>query len=865
MHITLGGFMKKIFIMFFLTCFYAFSAEDMTISFINHKFDPLVNTPKLRSSLQTTEIEGENYYILQFTGPIYTSWKEQISNAGGIFHSYIPHFAYIVQMTPEEKIEMEKFPFVRWIGLFHPEYKIHPSVYKENSRNTENKRPMITAEFKDNKLEVLEKKECTNCRDALWVPNDPLLHLSVTLFSGTSVENIAHKLETWGSNVQQIQNECPSILVRIPADSLNALARMREIQSIVRYSKRTLSSSVWRYSVQVPMSSFTIQQDQDIGQPMDTVTSGITLADKGITGEGEIITIFDSGLDYWNGFFQDPENDPPGPSHIAVEAYTAEGGDTREVATNNDPYGCFHGTNVASIVAGNPSIANNHPNGANLMPIYDWGGQTRGNTIDHFPVRLYIQDFGFLDGDTCKLGSADIPTALNKAYITHNSKIHQNSWNYSEDFAAGEYLGTAVYDNMVWNNKDFVVVFSAGNFGPDTSTVRPPSTAKNCISVGSSWIPSFDVSSDSISDFSGRGWTTDGRIKPEVVAPGGTTPVTAYRHYAWGAYPNTGWAADSAHTFINGLVGTSQAAPQISAMCAMIRQYFTDGFYPTGDTLTGTPFNPSAALVKAILIASAVDIKNGIPVPNREEGWGRVVLDNALYFSGESNTLFVSDDATGVTTADSVVYMVNIVYATDPIKFVLAWSDIAATEGVGVNPTLVNDLDLIVTAPNSNRYLGNVFSNGFSQMGGTADRKNNVEVVLLPSSATTGTYHVTVRGYNCPNGSIPFAIVALEGNQDSSGIPDEYESSTGGLKYLNIISPFFENTNIKLNIKITSDVNLSIYDLSGRKITTLINERLNKGTYATTWGSKETSGIYFATLKINGKEVEKSKIIKIAK
>ncbi|MBN1695537.1 hypothetical protein JW879_09080, partial [candidate division WOR-3 bacterium] len=316
--------MKKFFIMIFLICFSAFSAEDMTISFRNHKFDPLLSTPKLRSSLQTTEIEGENYYILQFTGPIYTNWKEQISKAGGIFHSYVPHFAYIVQMTPDEKTEIGKLPFVRWIGLFHPEYKIHPSVYKESSRKTGNKRPMVTAEFKDNKLEVLEKRECANCRDALWVPNDPLLHLSVTLFSGTSVKNIAHKLETWGSNVQQIQNECPSILVRIPADSLNALARMQEVQSIVRYSKRTLSSSVWRYSVQVPMSSFTIQQDQDIGQPMDTVTSGITLADKGITGEGEIITIFDSGLDYWNGFFQDPENDPPGHSHIVVEAYTAE-------------------------------------------------------------------------------------------------------------------------------------------------------------------------------------------------------------------------------------------------------------------------------------------------------------------------------------------------------------------------------------------------------------------------------------------------------------------------------------------------------------------------------------------------------------
>jgi len=861
--------MKKLIIIIFLICCYAYSSEDMTISFRTHKFDPLLSTPKLRSSLQTTEIEGENYYILQFTGPIYTKWKEQISKAGGVFYSYVPHFAYIVQMNLAERREIEKFPFVRWIGLFHPEYKIHPSVYKKRDSQTENKLPMVLAEFKGNKLEVLREKECSCAKDALWVPNDPLLQLSVRFFSGTSLDQTAHELENWGSDIQQIQENCNRMIVRIPPDSLNALARMQEVQSIVRYSKRTLSSSVWRYSVQVPASSFTIQQDQEafLEQPMDTVTSGTTLADKGITGEGEIVTIFDSGLDYWSGFFQDPENDPPGPSHIAVEAYTAESGDIREVATSNDPYGCFHGTNIASIVAGNPSIANNHPNGMNLMPIYDWGGQTRGNTVDHFPVRLYIQDFGITAADdSCDLGAFNFTAALNRAYNTYNSKIHQNSWNYPQDFAAGEYVEEAIdVDNMVWNNKDFVVVFSAGNFGPDTTSVRPPSTAKNCISVGSSWVPSFDVSPDSIAVFSGRGWTTDGRIKPDVVAPGGTTATDTllYRHYVWGAYPNTGWAADSAHSFINGLVGTSQAAPQISAACAMIRQYFKDGFYPSGDTLSKTPFNPSAALVKAVLIASTVDMKNGDPVPSRAEGWGRVVLDNALYFSGESSSLFVSDNTTGVTTGDSVVNMVNIAHATYPIKFVLAWSDTPAANWA--NPTLVNDLDLIVTAPNSTSYLGNVFSNGFSHTGGTADNKNNVEVVLLPSSAPTGTYRITVRGRSCPDGSIPFAIVALDGNKGSSRIPEEYENSTVSFKYLNVISPFFENTNIQLNIKKTSDVDLSIYDLSGRKTITLINDRLYTGTYSATWGENSTQGVYFAVLKIDGKKVEKRKIVKIAK
>ncbi len=856
--------MKKFTAIFFLISFVAFSSEDMTISFINYKFDPLTSTPTLARALQATETEGENCFIVQFTGPIYSEWKEKISEAGGVFHSYVPHFAYVVQMTTEEKKEVEKFSFVRWIGLFHPAYKIHPAVYEKRDTETENKLPVVTGVINDNKIEILNEEECPCGKDALWVENDPLLHLSVRFFTGASINDVARELENWGSDIQQIQKDCNLIIVRIPPDSLNALANRKGVESIEPYSKVVLSSSVWRYSVQEPMNSFTIALDTDLGHPWDTVTSGITLADKGITGKGEIVTIYDTGLDYWGGFFQDPEDDPPGPSHIAVQAYTDEGGgDNIEVATSTPPYGCRHGTNVSSIVAGNPSIANNHPRGINLMAIYDWGGQTRGNTPYYFPTRLYIQDIGFTRNDSCIISITNFYASMNTAYTTYQSRIHQNSWNY--DQYPGQYIGVALnIDNMVWNNKDFVVVFSAGNYGPSNNSVRSPATAKNCISVGASWNPTFDVSPDSITSFSGRGWTTDSRIKPEVVAPGGNhLPDTVYRKYLWGGGVNTIWAEDSAHNKLVGMTGTSQAAPQISSVCAMIRQYFKDGFYPTGDTLTGTPFSPSAALVKAVVIASTVDMKNGDPVPSQAEGWGRVVLDNALFFSGELNALFVFDNTTGVTTGDSVVETVNITNGTAPIKFVLAWSDTAAA--VWANPTLVNDLDLIVTAPNNDRYRGNVFSGGLSQTGGSSDRRNNVEVVWLPTPAQTGTYNITVKGFNCNGSTIPFAIVALDGCQGSTGIPEKDEKTAGRNKYLNIITPFIEKTDIRFSIANSSNVNLSIYDIAGREIAKLIDEKLKEGTYYTKWGENSVAGVYFAVLKINGQKVEERKIVKIAK
>jgi hypothetical protein len=856
--------MIKTLILFLLISYTGFAANDMSISFINNKFDPLEESPKLRNVLTISETSGENYYILQFRGPIYKEWKEKIIKEGGIFHSYIPHFAYVVQMTPEEKSEIEKLSFVRWIGLFHPEYKIHPSVYETSYRKTENKLKTAKAQFKDGKVNIVSTEECNCGKDVLWINNDHLLQLSVRLFKGVSIDVFTEKLKSWSSDIQQIQENNNRIIVRIPQDSLNALARIPGVESVAKYAKKALSSSTWRYSVQVPRNTFTIEMDTDLSTYWDTVTNGTTLADKGVTGKGEIVTIFDTGLDYWSGFFQDPENDPPGSNHIALQGYTEEGGNLIEVASLNDPYGCIHGTNVASIVAGNPSIADNHPNGYNLMPIYDWGGQTRGNTVDYFPVKLYIQDFGYMENDTCKLGSFNMTTAMNKAYSTYNSRIHQNSWNYEDAPYAGEYIGAAIeVDNMVWQNKDFIVVFSAGNNGPGNTTVAPPATAKNCIAVGASWNPSFDTPTDSIASFSGRGWTTDGRIKPDVVAPGGSDPFTQHRHFIWGTGSHINWASDSAHTELRGMVGTSQAAPQISGACALIRQYFIDGFYPNGDTLSGISLFPSAALVKAVLISSTVDLINGNPVPDRAEGWGRVVLDNSLYFPGDSRVLKVLDHTLGVTTNDSAAITVEVINTSEPLKVVLVWSDTSATSMA--NPTLINDLDLIITAPNNNKYKGNVFSGGYSQTGGSADRLNNVEVVWLPNPTQSGIYTITVKGFNCPNGHIPFAVSAVGGFQGTPGIENPNDNDSESHKYITLKSPFVKTSNIQLNIINTSHVNLSIFDKTGRKIINLLEGKMEPGVYKTEIGKNLSSGIYFAVLEINGKKVEERKIIKIAK
>ncbi len=59
-------------------------------------------------------------------------------------------------------------------------------------------------------------------------------------------------------------------------------------------------------------------------------------------------------------------------------------------------------------------------------------------------------------------------------------------------------------------------------------------------------------------------------------------------------------------------------------------------------------------------------------------------------------------------------------------------------------------------------------------------------------------------------------------------------------------------------------VQLSIYDALGREVTTLVNERLNPGTYKVQWdASRYPSGVYFYKLIIQDfSETKKMVLVK---
>ncbi|HWQ81135.1 MAG TPA: T9SS type A sorting domain-containing protein [Ignavibacteria bacterium] len=72
----------------------------------------------------------------------------------------------------------------------------------------------------------------------------------------------------------------------------------------------------------------------------------------------------------------------------------------------------------------------------------------------------------------------------------------------------------------------------------------------------------------------------------------------------------------------------------------------------------------------------------------------------------------------------------------------------------------------------------------------------------------------------------------------------------------NYPNPFNPTTTIKFDLPKSSAVRLSVYDITGKEIETLVNEKLNAGTYETKWdAAKYASGVYFCILTANNERL----------
>ena len=115
------------------------------------------------------------------------------------------------------------------------------------------------------------------------------------------------------------------------------------------------------------------------------------------------------------------------------------------------------------------------------------------------------------------------------------------------------------------------------------------------------------------------------------------------------------------------------------------------------------------------------------------------------------------------------------------------------------------------------------------------------------------------------NESISLAVVSIP---DLSVIPTSSEvlddlPKEFGLSQ-NYPNPFNPSTTISYALPKASDVSIEVFNILGKRVASLVNQRKSAGNYSTQFqASNLSSGVYFYTLRINGKVLKSQKMLLI--
>jgi subtilisin family serine protease len=669
-------------------------------------FDARTASPSAPAAALSAPAPGP-FAIVQFYGPITPADRAALEQTGVTVLEYLPDYAYLVRGAPDQLDAAARLPQVYARAPFTLANKLAPALLRALARGETQLGPV--------------------------------------------------RIVGWPDDAGELAADLQALALTVPT-ALNAadLLRIAGLESVRWLEPRGSPRLV-----------------NDVARALMGVEPA--WQNNGVFGAGQIIAVADSGLDTG-----DPDTlSPDFAGRLAATHVLSATGDL------GDNFG--HGTHVAGSAAGAGVQSGADP------AQHAYAGSFAGVAPE---ASLVIQAFEALpDGAIVGL-DPDYYLLFEQAYAD-GARLHTNSWGdltgpiTDTEAAFGGYpYGSQRADQFVWENPDLTIFFAAGNSGRDgtgsgicldgNGVVDPdsmlaPGTAKNVITVGATEsnrvgsglgsVPWFflslcfladPIALDPLADnangmaaFSSRGPTDDGRVKPDLVAPG-TNIVSNKSHYP-GATELWGPHETNPDYVYSG--GTSMATPLTAGLGALAREWLA------GRGLT----NPSAALVKAVLLNTTTDIAPGqygtgatqeIPFarPNSVAGWGRA--DLGFMAAPAPYTIWVDDHTAGLATAEMVEYAhtdlrpLTVVTSTQPLRIMLAWTDPPASLSAAAQ--LVNDLDLVVTGPDGATYYGNGVVSG--------DHTNNVEGVII-SDPSVGAYTVRVSGYNVPIAAQPYALV----------------------------------------------------------------------------------------------------------
>jgi len=708
---------------------------------------------------------GKHLHLVQFIGPAKPQWHAALINTGVRIVSYIPESAFLVYGDASSIARMQNWastnPLVQWDGDYAADYKVHPAARLVDAAG--NPQTPLTDIF------------------SIQMIDDPPANVStLTLIGQWQLAAVENEYALLGYR---------TVIVRLPPAQLPAIAAQPDVVSIQPYFEPEKLDE---------------RQDQIVAGNLSGVApsgpgylawlAGVGFTQAQFTNSGFVVDITDSGID----------NGTQTPGHFGL--YTLGNTSLPSRVVYNIPQGranpghtlegCDgHGNLNTHIVAGYDNYSNGFPHADSAGYYYGLG------------VCPFVKVGSSVVFDPSDFTSPNFTNLLTAAY-TNGARISNNSW--GANISGGYDSDAQTYDALVRDvgaaglDRQMIVVFAAGNAGPNKKSINSPGSAKNVITVGaaenvrslsitnggvdaagdSGACPNdSDTNSDnanSITSFSSRGPCQDGRMKPDFVAPGShitggvaqTSPppspfgdgsaISCFNASGVCALPGGGSEGSPDNFFPLGQqfytvsTGTSHSTPAVTGACALLRQYFINqGCSP-----------PSPAMTKAYLMNSTrylngLNANDNLWSPN--QGMGEIDLGTA--FDGAYRILRDQLPVEIFTAAGQTrTYSGTIADPTKPFRATLAWTD--APGSTTAKKAIVNSLELTVVA-GTNLFKGNIFKGAYSTTGGSADTTNNAQNVFLPAGqATNFTVTITAQQINTDaitnGGALPeqdFALV----------------------------------------------------------------------------------------------------------
>jgi len=573
---------------------------------------------------------------------------------------------------------------------------------------------------------------------------------------------------------------------------------------------------------------------------------------------------------------------------VAIQNFVSAPGRIVCVAAGNEGESFIHtggvmdSSNRAIIQLNIPPYNRVAPTGSNFFVFDIWfqGNPLVTATITSPSGEFYsrIEDFGILEAESGSLELWSIKSPLNnqrEVHVNVNDRVGNvipGKWTITVSTTSGSYPYHGWLPAYAVGGKNISITGGNSNY-----SVATPGTSEDAITVGSfatkwTWLSqngrfikySGSDRTNDISTFSSVGPTRDGRLKPDIVAPGQGI-AAALSFSADASYFGAEVLEGSKYVVFQ---GTSMATPHITGAAALLLQ---------ADPLLTTQGIKS-------LICSTAKTDEFVPVvPNTTWGWGKIDIYKAMrkLLNSRSDSVRVvvrydvstenqTQELTGVKSI-AVRFTSTLTGRLTGIDLKLPPARINSPSGHGQLRCEVRDYEagrpgaalgtvvlksFQMLSPGINNYVQMLDANVSVAAGKdyfvALSVVNPMDTLLLSSdNASDGTSSYWYDGSNWNpttfNYRIGFLVVGI-----STPTSVARAVSSPGLYWLgqNYPNPFNAATRFEVRVGKLGRVSLKVFDILGRQVATLVDETRAPGSYNVQFdGSSLASGIYICRMQ----------------